>query len=88
MIIARTGNTAAQQHSAGERVPLDRITVTLVPRASQSLQHLQVRTGLSKTDLVNHAISLYDFIDTQQREGMEVIVRNRITKETQILRLL
>ena len=54
----------------------ERITVALIPKAADDLQRLQERTGLSKTDLVNRAISLYEFIDAQLREGREILIRD------------
>src|SRR5690348_5875078 len=39
---------------------VDRITVTLTPETEAILQQLQDRTGLSRTDLVNRAITLYE----------------------------
>jgi hypothetical protein len=66
----------------------DRITVALIPQAAEDLQHLHDRTGLSKTDIVNRAISLYDFINTQLREGRDLLIRESETKETQVIRLM
>jgi hypothetical protein len=67
---------------------VDRITVALVKKAGKDLQLLQDRTGLSKTDVVNRAISLYEFIDAQVQEGNDLLLRDRKTKETQLIRLL
>jgi hypothetical protein len=69
--------------SAGER-----ITVSLIPAASRGLQQLQDRTGLSKTDLTNRAITLYEFIDAQMQAGRDVILRDKETGETQQIMLL
>ena len=66
----------------------DRITVALIPQAAQNLQDLQERTSLSKTDLVNRSITLYEFIDAQLRAGNDLIVRNKETGETQLVRFL
>jgi hypothetical protein len=66
----------------------DRITVALVKKAGEDLQRLQDRTGLSKTDIVNRAISLYEFIDAQVQAGNDLFVRDQKTKETQLLRFL
>lgn len=66
----------------------DRITVALIPQSSADLQHLQERTSLSKTDLVNRAITLYEFIESQLRTGQDLIIRNQKTGETQIIRFL
>jgi hypothetical protein len=60
----------------------------LIPQAAEDLQHLQERTSLSKTDIVNRAISLYDFIDAQLKAGRDVIIRDPKTGETQLVRFL
>jgi len=51
---------AAEVEGAAASTPTvtDRITVALVQKAGTDLQNLQDRTGLSKTDLVNRAITL------------------------------
>lgn len=68
--------------------PSERITVALIPKAVVDLQTLQERTGLSKTDLTNRSISLYEFIDKLIREGREVLIRDPEENETQRLHLL
>ncbi len=70
------------------RLQPDRITVALIPQSADDLQNLQDRTSLSKTDLVNRAITLYEFIDSQLRAGQDLIIRNRKTRETQLVRFL
>ena len=54
----------------------DRITVGLIPKAAGGLAALRERTDLSKTDLVNRAISLYEFIDAQIAGGRELVLRD------------
>jgi hypothetical protein len=76
-----TKNVARQ--SAAER-----ITVALVRKAGEDLQQLQDRTGLAKTDIVNRAITLYEFIDAQLSEGNELLLRVPGTGETHLIRLL
>lgn len=66
----------------------DRITVALVRKAGEDLQQLQDRTGLSKTDIVNRAISLYEFLDAQLQAGKDLIVRDQNTGESQLVRFL
>jgi uncharacterized protein (DUF342 family) len=66
----------------------ERITVALIPRAVADLQRLQERTSLSKTDITNRAITLYEFIDDQLREGRDILIRDNTTGETQTVRLL
>lgn len=68
--------------------PAERITVALVPKAGEDLQRLQDRTGLSKTDIVNRAIALYEFLDSQLGIGYDLIVRDSKTGETQLIRFL
>ena len=82
------GNVARPQQPPSSPTPSspspERITVALIPKAAADLQQLQERSGLSKTDLTNRAISLYEFIDAQIREGRDVIFREPAKKETQI----
>jgi hypothetical protein len=67
---------------------VDRITVALIPKAGEDLQRLQDRTSLSKTDIANRAITLYEFIDAQMRAGRDILIRDNKTGETQVVRLL
>jgi hypothetical protein len=67
---------------------VERITVALIPKAGDDLQRLQERTSLSKTDITNRAITLYEFIDAQLRAGRDVLIRDSNTGETQTVRLL
>jgi hypothetical protein len=66
----------------------ERITVALVPSALDDLRRLQERTNLSKTDLANRAIASYQFFDAHLQAGHDVIVRDRRTGETQLVRFL
>jgi hypothetical protein len=67
---------------------VDRITVALVRKAGDDLQRLQDRTGLSKTDVVNRAISVYEFIESEVQAGNDLYVRDPKTGETQLVRFL
>ena len=51
------------------------ITVALVEKAAADLERTHERARLSKTDIVNRALSLYDFIDAELSDGAELIVR-------------
>ena len=66
----------------------ERISVALIPKAGEDLQSLQKRTALSKTDITNRAITLYEFIDAQIRAGRDVLIRDSKAGETQLLRIL
>jgi hypothetical protein len=68
--------------------PPERITVTLIPRAGEDLQRLQDQTNLSKTDIVNRAIALYQFIEAQRSAGRDVLIRDKNTGETQVILLI
>ena len=74
--------------TAAARTPavVDRITVALIPQAAEDLQRLQDRTSLSKTDLVNRAISLYEFINAQVVAGRDLLIRDADSQ--QVVRLL
>jgi hypothetical protein len=65
----------------------ERITVALVRKASADLQKTQIRTQLSKTDIVNRAVSFYEFTDAEQSTGSELIIR-RPNGEEHIVKLL
>lgn len=65
----------------------DRITVALVPKAVEDLQGFQGRTCLSRTDIVNRAISLYEFIESQMDAGKDIICRDPKTREMRAVRL-
>ena len=62
------------------------ITVRLIRKAEDDLLRLQARTSLSKTDVVNRAITLYEFIDAQQRAGQELLLRDKETRRMHLVR--
>lgn len=53
----------------------DPITVVLVAKAAADLQTTQERSHLSRTDIVNRALSLYEFFDAELQAGAELILR-------------
>ena len=81
-------NALRAEHVEGSQSSGDRITVTLIPKATQGLRLLQERTSLSKTDLTNRAITLYEFVDDQLRSGHDIIARNQATGETRLVKLV
>jgi hypothetical protein len=87
----RAGNKAIREDES-QRLSTDRaserITVALIPKAAEDLQRLQGTTGLSKTDIVNRAISLYEFFQSQIDADSDFIVRDRKSGETQLVRFL
>ena len=55
---------------------LQRVTVNLIPKSSASLDRLAERTTMSKTDVINRALQLYDFIDGETAAGGQILVRS------------
>jgi len=53
----------------------DRISVTLVEQATADLQRTHERTCMSKTDIVNRAVSLYEFVQSELSGGAQLIIR-------------
>ncbi|HET6187468.1 MAG TPA: hypothetical protein VFE59_10755 [Trebonia sp.] len=81
--------TQSAERATDDRTPTgERITVALVPKVAVELQRLQERTRMSKTDLTNRAITLYEFIEAQTTAGREVLIRDPETGETQLVRFL
>jgi hypothetical protein len=85
-VIPMNGIRAA--HAERSQPTGDRIAVTLIPKATEALRLLQQGTSLSKTDLANRAIILYQFVDDQLRSGHDIIARDQATGETQLVKLI
>lgn len=64
------------------------ITVALIPSVNDQLRQLVERTKMSKTDVINRAITLYEFVDAQVQTNREVLIRDKQTGEAQIVRIL
>ena len=69
-------------------VVAERVTVALVSRAADDLRSTQERTGLSKTDVVNRAVSLYEFVDSHLAAGDEFMIRRKDSGDLELIRLL
>ena len=54
----------------------ERINVSLNPDAIEAMELLQERTGLKKVELVNRALMLMEFVESEMRQGREVTVHN------------
>jgi hypothetical protein len=61
--------------SSRPNVSSEPITVVLVDKAVADLQVTHERTDMSKTDIINRAVSLYEFVDAEIRAGAELIIR-------------
>ena len=80
--------TSGLPEAADRRQPVDRITVALISEVSEDLQRLQDWTKLSKTDIANRAITLYEFVEAQLRAGNDILIRDKKTLETQSVVIL
>ena len=73
---AADGVTGADPQGGGPP-HAQRVTVALIPKASADLRAVVERTGMSQTDVVNRAVSLYEWVDQELAGGAELIVRRR-----------
>lgn len=80
--------TSGLPEAADRRQVVDRITVALIPDVTEDLQRLQDWTKLSKTDITNRAITLYEFVAAQLRAGNDILIRDKKTLETQSVVIL
>lgn len=55
--------------------PNTRMSISLLDDVANDLNTLQERTGLSKVDVINRAITIYRFIDAQLRDGKALLVQ-------------
>ena len=51
------------------------ISIALIPKADMDLARIRERADLSVPDIVNRAITLYDFVDEQLASGAELFLR-------------
>lgn len=68
--------------------PATRITVQLGPRTAAHLTRLKDTTSRTTTDIVNHAISLYEFLDGNLAAGREILIRDNTDGTVQTVKLL
>ena len=80
--------SVSKRNGISDKAIAEQITVALIPAAADNLRRIQARTGLSKTDLVNRAITTYGFIDAQMRAGRDLIIRDDSTGECQLVQFL
>jgi hypothetical protein len=66
-------------------VVVDRVNVVLTERAAQAIAKIQKRTGLKKVEIVNRALSIYEYIDAEMRTGNELVVRDPQGSEQRLM---
>jgi hypothetical protein len=54
-----------------------KVTVPLIPKVVTDLAGTRERRNLTETDIVNRAISLYEFLDEEAASGAEIVLRRR-----------
>jgi hypothetical protein len=70
----RDGEAAATGRGHGA---LERVTVNLTPRAWNALEATVQRTGDTKTDTINRALQVYNYIEEIMHTGGAVVVQDR-----------
>ncbi|MEK6438747.1 hypothetical protein [Pseudonocardia sp. T1-2H] len=78
------GRRLSTVKGSGERMPdeVERVTVSLIPKASKILNELHAETKMSKTDITNRALILYGFITEQLEAGAELRLHNPETGQS------
>ena len=73
----RTGPTTDHTPTAtgSDHKTLERVTVNLIPRACSALEAIVERTGDSKTDTINRALQVYNYLDEIMHSGGAVYVQ-------------
>ncbi len=66
---------------------VEQISVPLIPKVVEALQRLQARTHLSRTDLVNRAVTLLDFFEAQRNSDRDILIRDNGTQQEYSIRL-
>ena len=51
------------------------LNIALIPGAAGDLARTRERAALSETDIVNRAITLYEFIDEELASGAQLLLR-------------
>ena len=73
--------------AAGRGNSLERVTVNLTARACQALQRVSDRSGDTRTDSINRAIQIYDYLDDITSRGGAIYVREPESTELQLVKM-
>lgn len=82
-----TPENKARTRGGGGNRPLERVTVNLVARASRALRRVSELTGDSRTDCINRAIEVYDYLQDVNSHGGSIYVRESEKSEIQRLKI-
>lgn len=53
-----------------------RFSVAFIPVALRAVDYLMSVTGLSKTDVINRSVQIYQYLEERKHEGYEVYLRD------------
>ena len=67
---------SAESETPNRPAVVERINVALIAEAAEAMNKIQERTGLKKVDIVNRALMVYEFIDSELRAGNQVLLRD------------
>jgi hypothetical protein len=65
----------------------ERVTVNLIPRASQALHEVSDLTGDSKTDTINRALQVYKYLMEIVESGGDIYVREKDSEQFQLVKM-
>jgi hypothetical protein len=68
--------------------PGEGLAVILIEPAGEALRQLQECTNLSRADIANRALVLYQFVDAELRAGRHVITQDYETGTAQVVELV
>lgn len=82
-------NPSLEEGAHGDaRSVKSRVTVNLTPKAANALAAIEERTEDSKTDTINRALVVYEYLERIMSEGGAVLVRERDSDEAERVRFL
>lgn len=82
--VTQHGNHTAAGRGHGN---LERVTVNLTPKSSRALEDSAQRTGDTKTDTINRALQVYEYIEGIITRGGAVYVREDHAGELERLKI-
>jgi hypothetical protein len=82
-----SGNGQSVRRGQGSSGPLERVTVNLIGRARRALLRVSERTGDTRTDCINRAIQVYDYLDRVDSAGGAIYVRESKNSELERLKM-
>jgi hypothetical protein len=86
--LLRMGADRSRPSDHGGRSPWERITVNLVTRAVNALNSIVAQTGVSRTDAINKALQVYEYVQDHQRRGGAIYLGEPGSNELERLHIL